>query len=147
MKHIAFRKTFLILALSALMVTGVSAHHSYAIYDIDNKIERTGVLKELNYVQPHINLVVESVCEDGSIETWEIVSKSTRLWDRDGHDRNFASEGDTITIVGWPSRTGKDEMALSEVHSDKLSMVIRDVIRQRGAREDLPEETVTPTEC
>ena len=141
----------ILLAVATLVGLGslsASAHHSYAIYDIDNKIQRTGILKELNFVQPHINMVFEATCNDGSVETWEIVTKSTRLWDNDGHDRDFAEEGETITIVGWPSRSGKGEMALSAVTSEKVGfMEIRDEIHQQGSRDNLPEVTIAPDSC
>lgn len=124
-----------------------SAHHSYSIYDIDNKIERVGILKEFNWIQPHITLVVESTCADGRVENWHITTKAIRLWERD-HERDFADIGDTITILGWPSRNGKEEMALSAITSEKVGfMEIRDVINQRGARDNLPETTISPNDC
>lgn len=147
LKNSFLLKGIAVATLSTVLTTPVFAHHSYAIYDIDNKVKRTGILKELNFVQPHINLVIESTCKDGSVETWKIVSKSTRLWDNDGHDREFAEIGDTVSIIGWPARNGKTDMALSEVHSEKVKMVIRDEIHQRGSRDNLPEETITPDEC
>lgn len=132
----------------AIGTTIAHAHHSYAIYDIDNKIERVGVLKEFNYVQPHITMVVESTCADGRVESWHITTKAIRLWERDGHDSEFAKIGETITILGWPARNGKEEMALSAVTSEKAGfMEMRNVIRQKGARDNLPEITVSPDEC
>ena len=42
---------------SALLLAGLScalyAHHSFAIYDIDNKIQRSGILTEFAFSQPH----------------------------------------------------------------------------------------------
>lgn len=146
-KHLRKLATSLAAASSVILVVPALAHHSYSIYDIDNKVSRTGVLKEIKFVQPHISMVVEAVCEDGTVETWKIASKSTGLWDRSGHDRDFAAVGDRITIIGWPARNGRTEMALSEVHSEKISMVIRDVVRQQGARDNLPDETVAPGSC
>ncbi len=135
-------------ASSLFLATSSYAHHSYAIYDIDNKIERRGVLKEFNYIQPHITMVVEATCDDGRVERWEIVTKAIRLWERDDHDRDFAQIGETITIIGWPARNGSENMALSAVISEKVGfMEMRDVINQRGARDNLPEETITPGEC
>lgn len=134
--------------LSSFIALPASAHHSYAIYDIDNKIQRVGTLLEFNYVQPHITMVVEAQCSDGTTETWDIVSKATRLWERDGHDRDFAAIGETITILGWPARNGKTDMALSAVTSEKVgTMVMRDEINQRGSRDNLPDVTIEPDAC
>lgn len=151
MKNFLSSRTLGIFVLtSAMMLTATSAqaHHSYAIYDIDNKIERVGVLKEFNYIQPHITMVVESTCADGRVERWEIVTKAIRLWERDGHDAQFAEIGETITIFGWPARNGSENMALSAVVSEKVGfMEMRDVINQRGARDNLPETTIAPDDC
>lgn len=151
MKNILSIKTLGILALTSAMmfIAGTAnAHHSYAIYDIDNKIERVGVLKEFNWIQPHVTMVVESTCNDGKVERWEIVTKAIRLWERDGHDPEFAEIGETVTILGWPARNGSENMALSAVTSDKAGfMEMRDVINQRGARDNLPENTISPDSC
>ncbi|GEM_PF-2683256 len=45
------RYSFVLALLSFFVSMPASAHHSYAIYDIDNKIERVGVLKEFNWIQ------------------------------------------------------------------------------------------------
>lgn len=130
----------LFLGITLLFSFVVNAHHSYSIYDIDNKISRTGVLSELKFVQPHIKMVVEVSPEDGTKEIWQIASMGPGLWDRNGHDRDFAAIGDTVTIEGWPARNGDDEMALSTITSQKSGkMVIRDVVRQQGARDNVPQ--------
>ncbi len=121
----------------------VDAHHSFAIYDIDNKISRTGTLTRLDFVTPHILLELEAELDDGSIETWEIESMAPARWDSFGNNRNFAQVGDRLTILGWPARNGANEMALSTmIHEDGRTMVVLEEVRQRRAREDLPETTI-----
>ncbi len=93
-------------------------------------------------------MVVESICADGRVERWAIVTKAIRLWERDGHDKDFAAIGETITILGWPARSGREEMALSAITSEKVGfMEMRDVINQRGSRDNLPENTISPNDC
>ena len=146
--NILTRSVYISVALFAIGTTEASAHHSYAIYDIDNKIERVGILKEFNYRQPHITMVVESTCADGRVETWHIATKAIRLWERHGHDSEFAEIGETITILGWPARNGKEEMGLSAITSEKVGfMEMRNEIRQKGARDNLPEVTISPDDC
>lgn len=121
----------------------VAAHHSFAIYDIDNKISRTGTLTKLEFVTPHITLELEAELEDGSTENWEIESMAPARWDSFGHNRDFAKVGDRVTILGWPARNGNDEMTLSTIiHEDGRTMVVLEEVRQRRAREDLPETTI-----
>ncbi len=123
-------------------VCQLQAHHSFAIYDIDNKIQRTGVLTTFEFSQPHIQLVLEVEREDGSTETWEIESMAPRRWDRFNHPRDVASAGETVTILGWPARDGRDRMVLSTIITERGTTVILEEVRQRRARENLPDVTI-----
>ena len=120
----------------------LQAHHSFAIYDIDNKIQRTGVLTKFEFSQPHIQLVLEVEREDDSTETWEIESMAPRRWDRFNHARDVASAGETVTILGWPARDGSDRMVLSTIITERGTTVILEEVRQRRARENLPDVTI-----
>jgi hypothetical protein len=136
------RLTTLLVALSALCSYPTQAHHSFAVYDIDNKIQRTGVLSKFIFSNPHIQLVLEVERDDGSKETWSIESMNPGRWDRSGIARDVASVGETVTILGWPARDGKDNMALSTIITERGTTVVIEQVRQRRAREDIPEETV-----
>ena len=137
------RSTAVVLAALLAGFLGESkAHHSFAIYDIDNKIQRTGVLTLFEFSQPHIQLVLEAVLEDGSTETWEIESMAPRRWDSFEHPRDVASVGETVTILGWPARDGSDTMALSTIITERGTTVILEEVRQRRAREDIPPVTI-----
>ena len=91
----------LLAAFSLPFVCQLHAHHSFAIYDIDSKIQRTGVLTKSVFSQPHIQLVLEVEREDGSSETWEIESMAPRRWDSFNHSRDVARIGEVVTILGW----------------------------------------------
>ena len=137
------RLTTLLAVLSGLVAYQSRAHHSFAIYDIDNKIQRTGKLSKFIFSAPHIQLVLEVENENGSKETWSIESMNPRRWDRSGIPRDVAVVGETVTILGWPARDGKDEMVLSAIITAHGTTVITKEIRQRRAREDIPELTIT----
>ncbi len=129
-------------ALAAGFLCEAHAHHSFAIYDIDNKISRTGVLTLFEFSQPHIQLVLDATFEDGSMETWEIESMAPRRWDSFEHPRDVAAVGETVTILGWPARDGSDTMALSTIITERGTTVILEEVRQRRAREDIPPVTI-----
>ena len=136
------RTSTALLALSALFAVQTQAHHSFAIYDIDNKIERTGILTKFVFSNPHIELILEFEQEDGSLEKWRIESMNPGRWDRSGNPRDVASVGETVTILGWPARDGTDQMALSAIITERGKTVIIEEVRQRRAREDIPEVTI-----
>ena len=137
------RPTSVLVAALATGFLGVShAHHSFAIYDIDNKISRTGVLTLFEFSQPHIQLVLEATLDNGLKETWEIESMAPRRWDSFDHPRDVAEVGETVTILGWPARDGSDTMALSTIITERGTTVILEEVRQQRAREDLPPVTI-----
>ena len=129
-------------ACSLAYVCQLQAHHSFAIYDIDTKIQRTGVLTKFVFSQSHIQLVLEAEREDGSMETWEIESMAPRRWDSFNHSRDVARVGETVSILGWPARDGTDRMVLSTIITDRGTTVILEEVRQRRARENVPEVTI-----
>jgi hypothetical protein len=129
-------------ALSTLIAFQSQAHHSFAIYDIDNKIQRTGVLTKIAFSNPHIQFVLEVEKEDGDKETWKIESMNPGRWDRSGNPRDVAKIGETITILGWPARDGTDEMALSTIITERGKTVIIEEVRQARARDNIPEVTI-----
>jgi hypothetical protein len=131
----------LLVGLSVLHSYPSLAHHSFAIYDVDNKIERTGVLTQFTFSNPHIQLVLEVERKDGEKDTWRVESMNPGRWDRSGNPRDVASVGETVTILGWPARDGTDDMALSTIITDRGTTVVIEQVRQRRAREDIPEET------
>ena len=118
------------------------AHHSFAIYDIDNKIERTGILTKFEFVQPHVMMELVAQREDGSSETWLIESGAPRRWAEYGLDTSVASVGEEVTILGWPARDGTDRMVLSTIITERGRTVFWEEIEQKRARENIPEITI-----
>ena len=134
----------LIAALFVLVSFSFSsqAHHSFAIYDIDNKISRTGVLTKLAFSNPHIELELDVTNEDGSTEPWTIESMNPRRWDDRGLPRDIAEVGEMVSIVGWPARNGKDDMTISAMTTERGTTVILDEVNQPGVRDIVPPPTV-----
>jgi len=57
------------LALSAGFPAG-QAHHSYAMFDMANSMEFTGVLKDVNWNNPHTAMIVEAPGGAGQAAEW-----------------------------------------------------------------------------
>ena len=47
-----------------------------------------------------------------------------------------------VTILGWPARDGSDTMVLSTITTERGTTVILEEVRQRRARENLPDVTI-----
>ena len=90
----AFILTFVILAASAV------AHHApSAIFDMSKKVNITGTLTEVNWVNPHVVVMVD-VKKDGAIETWKFESNPPAWFRQVGVNRNdFAKAiGQAVTV-------------------------------------------------
>lgn len=129
-----FTKTTITLLLSGLLaLTSAQAHHSFAIYDLENKTELKGKIVSFDFIQPHTKLVLEVTLEDGKTEKWEIETMNPRRWDSFDLDREFVKEGDNISLLGWAARNGSRTMALGTLFTeDGDEMVVRDRIRQQN---------------
>jgi hypothetical protein len=132
----------LLAAFSTFLACTASAHHSFAVYDIDNKIERTGRLSQIAFSSPHIQFVLEVENAEGGKETWQIESMSPGRWDQAGIPRDVVGIGDEVTILGWPARNGSDEMVLSTIVTARGRTVVIEEICQRSAREAVPDVTI-----
>ena len=98
-----------IIALCALFLTqSVFAHHSYAPYDIRNPIEVSGVAEEFVYRRPHPMLSL--IDSEGT--HWEI-EVPIMFWDREGYAPDEIKPGDELTVLGWPARNGRPDLAMS----------------------------------
>ena len=80
--------------------------------------------------------------EDGSTEHWTIESMNPRRWDDRGLPRDIAEVGETVSIVGWPARNGKDDMTISAMTTERGTTVILDKVNQPGVRDIVPPPTV-----
>ncbi len=119
---------FSALALSAY--GAANAHHSFAIYDLENAVELTGTLKSFTFRNPHVILALEVEGEAEPI-LWRVESMAPRRWDSEVAERDIATVGDTVTLKGWPRLNGEPEMALGTVTSPQGKTVVRDFIRQQ----------------
>jgi len=123
----------LFLTASLIAVAGLAqAHHSFAIYELENKTEIKGVLSKVTITNPHIRFYVDVENEDGTITEWNIESMNPTRW------RSFdfpeadeiAEIGEEVSILGWKARNGAAEMALGSVITERGETEIRDFIRQ-----------------
>ena len=115
---------------------------NFAAFDIDNKIQRTGLLTKFEFHNPHVMLELEVQRDDGSMETWMIESGAPRRWAEYGLDVSVASVGEEVTILGRPARGGTDVMVLSTIITKRGTTVFWAEIEQKRARDNIPDVTI-----
>jgi hypothetical protein len=106
----AVRDFAVLLALAGLLMTGsVSAHHSpSAIFDMSKPFVLKGTLTKVDWLNPHIDMVIEATGADGSPETWKFESNPPSWFKHVGLNRaDFAKFiGQTVTVGGVRAHDG-----------------------------------------
>jgi hypothetical protein len=85
----------------------VHAHHSFAMFDLGEKVELNGVVKEFQWTNPHtwIQLIVTN--EDGSETEWSLEGAPVNMLARRGWKSTSLEPGDVVTVIGNPLVDGR----------------------------------------
>ena len=100
-----------ILLAGWFLASGASlAHHSLsAVYDIRAQGEVTGVVKKVEFVNPHGVMTLDVPNEDGESTEWELTTGSANTLSSlgfGGDGPNTVIAGDIVTITYFPARNG-----------------------------------------
>ena len=89
----------LVLGLPAL------AHHSGAAeFDNTKKIDLTGVVTKMEWVNPHAHFYMDVKDSTGKVTNWNLELASPSILVRNGWQRHSIKEGDTVTVTGSRAR-------------------------------------------
>ena len=84
----------------------VSAHHSFAPFDMGTQKAINGTVKQVDWTNPHIWVWVDVPNEQGGVDAWGFEGMSPNYLGRRGWTRNSLKPGDKITVTYRPLRTG-----------------------------------------
>ena len=87
------------------MTSAPRAHHSAAMFDDSKVVELKGVVKELQWTNPHVWLQV-SVDEKGARKEWSIEAGSPNTLSRTGWRSTSFKPGDQVTVRINPMKDG-----------------------------------------
>jgi hypothetical protein len=104
-----------LLCALALGSAPAQAHHSSAPYDREKPITLKGVVKDLQWVNPHgwIELMVSA--DGGKSTGWIIEMEGLNVMQREGWSRKSLLPGDRITARVMPLKDGRPGARLIEV--------------------------------
>ena len=93
---------------AACALQPVSAHHSFAMYDNGKQITIEGVVKELQWTNPHIwvQVIAKDPASGQNVE-WSIEGGSPNGLSKRGWHHNMMKPGDQITVVIHPLKSGE----------------------------------------
>ena len=117
-------KAAISLALSGvlfLVSSPLFAHHGFAgRYDEANPITITGTVVELQFINPHCQIIFEVKAPKGDVQRWHAELGAAAAMHREGWTKDTLKPGDKITIVGPQAKNGTFDMNLS--HESQITM-------------------------
>ena len=112
------RHVALCAVLGTLIVSAapLSAHHSFAMFDMDKDVEYRGVVREWKWQNPHVHFTLEVTKQTGgapkNIGLWDVEGGSVNIMSRQGWTRASYKAGDPIRLVGHPMKDGSKGISL-----------------------------------
>ena len=105
-----------VLAGGAMLAAGgaASAHHSFAVFDIDHPLELHGTVQQFKFSSPHTFIVLAVETADGSTMIWNLEGASPSILVRDGWSNRSLKSGDQIRLSIDPLRSGAPGGAWSD---------------------------------
>ena len=104
----------LAIALGTLPFASPSfAHHSTAMYNMQNPVTVTGVVKRFEWVNPHAYIYLEVTDQNGKKVEWQIEMMSLNHLKSYGWVHDTVKPGDTITCTGGAAKSGDPAMLSS----------------------------------
>jgi len=105
--------TFGLLVLSVMFST--FAHHSKSMYDLDKTITLEGIIKEVDWGNPHVLFLADAKQVDsnkGSITSWDLEGPSPNSLESKGVKSDTLKVGDKVTVTGNPRKDGRPHLLL-----------------------------------
>lgn len=82
-----------------------SAHHSFAAeFDINRPIQLTGVVKRMEFSNPHSWLYIDVTTVDGDVQEWAVEGAAPNALIRRGWNRNSLPAGIEVSVRGFQAR-------------------------------------------
>ena len=112
---------FVLVVGLSLMSGPVFAHHGFAgRYDEANPITITGTVVELQFINPHSQIIFETKGPNGDTQRWHAELAAASNMHREGWTKDTLKPGDKITILGPAAKNGTFDMNLS--HESRITL-------------------------
>ncbi len=117
-----------LLPIGALsLISGVvplTAHHSFAAeYDAKSPVEFDGIIKKLEWTNPHAHYWLEVTGSDGKAVVWDFELASPNMLNRNGFTRKSINVGDKVHVTGSRAKDGSHTAATSSIRTPSGQML------------------------
>src|SRR2546425_3149617 len=114
MKEVSMTGKFLALTVTCFVVlfittTALVAHHSEAAqFDTTKPIKVSGVVKKVEWMNPHIWFYVDVKDENGNVTTWGFSGLPPGMAVRRGFTKETLKVGETVVVQGFRAKDGSN---------------------------------------
>ena len=112
----SIRRVVLAILVLVLASVSLSAHHSFAMFEMDKDVEYRGIVREWKWQNPHVHFTVDVTKQPGvdpkNIGLWDVEGGSVNIMARQGWTRASYKAGDAIRLVGHPMKDGSKGISL-----------------------------------
>lgn len=90
----------------------VSAHHSFAMFDLTQQILIEGTVTDWHYNNPHSWLHIEGLDANGEVQTWSFEGAARIHAARQGVNGTTFRKGERVRVIASPLRNGRPAGAM-----------------------------------
>jgi hypothetical protein len=91
------------------------AHHGTANYDTSKTVTVKGTVTDFQFINPHVLISMDGKDEGGKLQKWSGELTSPNRLSRGGWTKSSIKLGDTLTISGYPTKSGTPEIWIQKV--------------------------------
>ena len=101
------RRHFLTVLVFMAIAAPVFGHHSEAAeYDSSKPVKITGIIKKVEWQNPHIYFYLDVKNANGAVENWAIEGGAPNALYRAGWRKDSVQAGNMVTVEGWLAKSG-----------------------------------------
>jgi len=106
------RQELRVLIVAAGLAIGsvpVLAHHSlFAVFDEGQTVTLKGAVSKVEWINPHVYMYLDVPDATGKVTVWSVETFPPATLRRAGLTREKLGLGQTVTLLGYRARNGKD---------------------------------------
>ena len=116
------RSTMVVVFVTVGIPSQAMAHHAAGAVFTDEEIEVEGIVSEFNFVNPHVNIMLDVTDETGAETRWMVTGPAAPPMRRWGWTADTVQPGQLIRFAGKKSRTGAPMLLIesAEIQSGRF---------------------------
>ena len=95
-----------------------TAHHSFALFDVNNSVTLEGTVKQFEWTNPHSWIRLTVVGANNQPEEWLVELPAAASLARDGWNKNYLRSGERISVRINPLKNGMKGGSLQSFRPD-----------------------------